>query len=101
MLELQHVSYEVEEDGEKKQILKDINLTIEDGTFLVVTGPNGGGKSSLAKVIMGINKVSGHNGKSSEGDQFRLPDTGDLQGDPCDRPAQDGMRKTDFHHAGL
>ena len=33
MLELQHVSYEVEEDGEKKQILKDINLTIEDGTF--------------------------------------------------------------------
>ena len=59
MLELQHVSYEVEEDGEKKQILKDINLTIEDGTFLVVTGPNGGGKSSLAKVIMGINKVSG------------------------------------------
>ena len=59
MLELQHVSYEVEEDGEKKQILKDINLTIEDGTFLVVTGPNGGGKSSLAKVIMGVNKTSG------------------------------------------
>lgn len=59
MLELQHVSYEVEEDGEKKQILKDINLTIEDGTFLVVTGPNGGGKSSLAKVIMGVNKASG------------------------------------------
>ena len=59
MLELQHVSYEVEEDGEKKQILKDINLTIENGTFLVVTGPNGGGKSSLAKVIMGVNKTSG------------------------------------------
>ena len=59
MLELQHVSYEVEEDGDKKQILKDINLTIEDGTFLVVTGPNGGGKSSLAKVIMGVNKASG------------------------------------------
>ena len=59
MLELQHVSYEVEEDGEKKQILKDICLTIEDGTFLVVTGPNGGGKSSLAKIIMGVNKASG------------------------------------------
>ena len=58
MLELQHVSYEVEEDGEKKQILKDICLTIEDGTFLVVTGPNGGGKSSLAKIIMGVNRVS-------------------------------------------
>ena len=59
MLELQHVSYEVEEDGEKKHILKDICLTIEDGTFLVVTGPNGGGKSSLAKIIMGVNSVSG------------------------------------------
>ena len=59
MLELQHVSYEVIEDGEKKQILKDICLTIEDGTFLVVTGPNGGGKSSLAKIIMGVNRTSG------------------------------------------
>ncbi len=59
MLELQHVSYEVEEDGEKKQILKDIDLTIGDGTFLVVTGPNGGGKSSLAKIVMGVNRASG------------------------------------------
>ena len=59
MLELQHVSYEVTEDGEKKQILKDICLTIEDGAFLVVTGPNGGGKSSLAKIIMGVNRTFG------------------------------------------
>ena len=59
MLELRHVSYGVQEDGASKEILKDISLTIEDGDFLVVTGPNGGGKSSLAKVIMGINKVSG------------------------------------------
>ena len=59
MLELQHVSYSVEEEGLDKEILKDVSLTIEDGTFLVVTGPNGGGKSSLAKVIMGVNKVSG------------------------------------------
>ena len=61
MLELRHVSYGVQEDGASKEILKDISLTIEDGDFLVVTGPNGGGKSSLAKVIMGINKVSGGN----------------------------------------
>ena len=59
MLELQHVSYDVNDEGGNKEILKDISLTIEDGDFLVVTGPNGGGKSSLAKVIMGINKPTG------------------------------------------
>ena len=58
MLELQHVSYSVEEDGDNKEILKDVCLTIKDGTFLVVTGPNGGGKSSLAKIIMGVNKAT-------------------------------------------
>ena len=58
MLELQHVSYDVKDEGGDKEILKDISLTIEDGDFLVVTGPNGGGKSSLAKIIMGINKPS-------------------------------------------
>ena len=59
MLELQHVSYDVNDEGGNKEILKDISLTIEDGDFLVVTGPNGGGKSSLAKIIMGINKPTG------------------------------------------
>ena len=59
MLELQHVSYDVKEEGGSKEILKDISLTIEDGDFLVVTGPNGGGKSSLAKLIMGVNRASG------------------------------------------
>lgn len=38
------------------QILKDINLTIDDSKFVVITGPNGGGKSTLAKVITGIRK---------------------------------------------
>lgn len=50
MLELKNISYVVE-DG--KEILKDINLTIDDG-FTAITGPNGGGKSTLAKVIAGI-----------------------------------------------
>jgi len=53
MLELQHISYEVEQDGVKKHILKDVNLTIRE-RFVAVTGPNGGGKSTLAKVIAGI-----------------------------------------------
>ena len=53
MLELQHVSYIVEQDGENKDILRDINLVIDD-RFVAITGPNGGGKSTLAKIIAGI-----------------------------------------------
>jgi Fe-S cluster assembly ATP-binding protein len=54
LLELKSISYFPE--GEKKgdPILKDINLLLEDNHFYVITGPNGGGKSSLAKIIMGI-----------------------------------------------
>ena len=53
MLELQNISYRVEVDGEEKYILKDVNLTIKE-RFVAITGPNGGGKSTLAKVIAGI-----------------------------------------------
>ncbi len=54
MLELKHVSFRVEnERGEEKDILKDVSLEISD-RFVAVTGPNGGGKSTLAKVIAGI-----------------------------------------------
>lgn len=52
MLELRGISYEVD-DGEHREILKNINLKIEDH-FVAITGPNGGGKSTLAKVIAGI-----------------------------------------------
>lgn len=50
MLELQHISYETEEN---REILHDISLTIQD-RFVAITGPNGGGKSTLAKIIAGI-----------------------------------------------
>lgn len=53
MLELQNISFGVEQDGESKDILRDISLTIDEG-FVALTGPNGGGKSTLAKVIAGI-----------------------------------------------
>lgn len=56
MLELKHISFNVNDDKGEKDILKDVSLTLEDGKFLVVTGPNGGGKSTLAKIIMGIEK---------------------------------------------
>lgn len=62
MLKLVDVSFMVndENDDKPKDILKDINLTVKDNDFMVITGPNGGGKSTLAKIIMGIEKpISG------------------------------------------
>ncbi|MDD3653348.1 MAG: ATP-binding cassette domain-containing protein [Desulfotomaculaceae bacterium] len=54
MLEIKNLSLTLEGDKGPVEILKDINLVLEDHMFYVFTGPNGGGKSSLAKVIMGI-----------------------------------------------
>ena len=56
MLELQNISFGVLESQGKKEILKDISLTVGENKFVVITGPNGGGKSTLAKMIMGIEK---------------------------------------------
>lgn len=54
MLELKNVSFTVQGEHNEKEILKDISLKIDDKKFIVITGPNGGGKSTLAKVIAGI-----------------------------------------------
>lgn len=56
MLELENISFEVSDDDGFKEIVKDMSLKLEDGKFIVITGPNGGGKSTLAKVIAGIHK---------------------------------------------
>lgn len=57
MLRLQDISFVVNsENSAKKEIIKNINLTIDDHKFVAITGPNGGGKSTLAKLIMGIEK---------------------------------------------
>lgn len=56
MLELRNISYHADNNEMDKHILKDINFKVEDGEMWAVTGPNGGGKSTLAKVIAGIYK---------------------------------------------
>ena len=55
MLELQNLCFQVSDDADKhKEIIRDVNLTFEAHSFIAITGPNGGGKSTLAKLIMGI-----------------------------------------------
>ena len=55
MLELQNLCFQVPEDADKhKELIREINLVFEDHAFIAITGPNGGGKSTLAKLIMGI-----------------------------------------------
>lgn len=56
MLELKDISFFVEGEKGKKEIIKNVNLTIDDKKFIAITGPNGGGKSTLAKIIIGIEK---------------------------------------------
>lgn len=69
MLELRNLSFQVSDDASEhiemeeghsreeehsREIIRDISLTFEDHAFIAITGPNGGGKSTLAKLIMGI-----------------------------------------------
>ena len=53
MLELKNISYTVRDELGEKTILKDVNLVLDE-RFVAFTGPNGGGKSTLAKIIAGI-----------------------------------------------
>lgn len=56
MLELKNICFSVSDEaqGGTKEILNNINLNVDKNSFVVITGPNGGGKSTLAKIIMGI-----------------------------------------------
>lgn len=54
MLELKDLTFTVEENGKEKVIIDNLSYTVEDNKFTVITGPNGGGKSTLAKLIAGI-----------------------------------------------
>ena len=59
MLEIKNLCFSATDGAEKIDILKNIDLTVKDGTFLVLTGPNGGGKTTLAKAISGIVQPTG------------------------------------------
>ena len=54
MLELKNISFSAEDNGSNIEIIRNISHTIGDNKFVVITGPNGGGKSTLAKIIAGI-----------------------------------------------
>ena len=56
MLEVKNLSFVVDADGIEKQIIKDVSFTIDKEKLVCITGPNGGGKSTLARLIAGIEK---------------------------------------------
>ena len=109
MLELKHVGFETDDN---KEILRDINLTVQD-RFVAITGPNGGGKSTLAKVIAGIYQpTSGrfcstaghhppfHHRARQPGHQLCVSAAGALQGPARQGPAQPcGGRNTSVNEA--
>ena len=59
MLEVKNLVFHPIDNGVEKSIIEDISFTLEDGEMLVITGPNGGGKSTMAKLLMGIEKPDG------------------------------------------
>ncbi len=54
MLQLDHIAFRADTNDGKAEIIRDISMHIDANKFIVITGPNGGGKSTLAKIIAGI-----------------------------------------------
>ena len=57
MLKVDNLTFEVNEEGRKRCLVNHVSFQVADGEMLVITGPNGGGKSTLAKVLAGIEKA--------------------------------------------
>ncbi len=56
MLEIKNLCFAVKEGETPLDIINDVSITVPDGKFIVITGPNGGGKSTLARLIMGLER---------------------------------------------
>ena len=56
MLELKNIRFDVQEGHQEIEIIRDVSMTIPDNKFVVMTCPNGGGKSTLARLIAGIER---------------------------------------------
>ena len=82
MLQVKNLSYEVVENGQKLKIIDDISFDVADGELLVITGPNGGGKSTMASLLMGI--------KPQTAGQIIL-DGEDITGQDIDHRAKAGL----------
>ena len=59
MLELKNIRFDVDDDAGHVDILKEVSFAIPEGKFVVITGPNGGGKSTIAKLIAGVRRPTG------------------------------------------
>ena len=59
MLKIENLSFTAAGADGEKEIIRDLDLTLEDKKFIVITGPNGGGKTTLAKLIMGLETPTG------------------------------------------
>ncbi|MGN1069493.1 MAG: ATP-binding cassette domain-containing protein, partial [Candidatus Fimadaptatus sp.] len=59
MLKIRGLTYQAHDGGARTDILNGVDLDVADGAFLVLTGPNGGGKTTLARAIMGLKQPTG------------------------------------------
>lgn len=82
MLKVEHLSFDVQGAGKQQEIVNDVSFQVDDGEMLVITGPNGGGKSTIAKLLMGIER-------QTAGSIFL--DGRDVSGMSIDERAKSGM----------
>ena len=51
MLEVKNLTFQVQENGVERSIVENISFDVADGEMLVITGPNGGGKTNVLEAL--------------------------------------------------